>query len=460
MRKSLLYTSTIAMLLSSAVTIKSNAQSWSLAGNAGTNPTTQFLGTTDSKFLKFRTNNAVRLTISSGGRVGIGNTNPLSRLDILGATTDSVSVVSILGKYSGKKQDVIGLLATSTPTDTTGIGVSGSGNFIGVEGSGNNFGVLGNGATGVYGYSNYGTSAGFPTGVWGESAGGTQGNGVFGYAATGTQQNIAIWGIATDTVNNGTSANTDFAGFFQGNIGYWRAFNISDAKFKKNIEPLNGALDKIKKLTTASYTFKRDEYPKLYLPQGQQIGFLADNMESVFPQFVIKNSLPAKINPKTHEVISQAADLKMVDYISMIPVLTAGIQEQQVQIENKDAQINTLNSKLANLESRLAALEATSVVQNNRTGNAINETAASLEQNNPNPFTQSTQIRYALPSDFKSAQIIITAPNGNVMKNYSIKSKGLGQLTVNANELAAGIYTYSLLVDGNIVSTKSLVLTK
>ncbi len=460
MRKSLLYTGAMAILVSSTVTFKSNAQSWSLAGNAGTNPTTQFLGTTDSKFLKFRTNNAVRLTISSGGRVGIGATNPLSRLDILGATTDSVSVVNILAKYIGKKQDVIGLKAASTPTDTTGIGVSGNGNFAGVEGFGNSFGVTGSGATGVYGYSNYGTSAGYPTGVWGESAGGTQGNGVFGYASTGTQQNIAIWGIATDTVNNGTAANTDFAGFFQGNIGYWKAYNISDAKFKKNIQPLSGALDKIKKLTTASYTFKRDEFPKLYLPQGQQIGFLADNMESVFPQFVIKNSLPAKINPKTHEVISQAADLKMVDYISMIPVLTAGIQEQQVQIEKKDAQISELNTKLASLESRLAALEATSSVQNNRTANVINETAASLEQNNPNPFTQSTQIRYTLPTDFKSAQIIITAPNGNVMKNYSIKSKGVGQLIVNANELAAGIYNYSLVIDGSMVSTKSLVLTK
>ncbi len=460
MKKTIFNYGALAILLSATISNNCDAQSWSLTGNAGTNTTTNFIGTTDSKPLKFRTNNSIRMIISSGGKVGIGNSGPLSRLDILGSTSDSISVVNIVGKYAGKKDDVIGLNSQSTPTDTTGIGVRGNGNLSGIDGFGNNFGVSGSGATGVYGLSNFGASAGYPTGVWGESNGGTQGNGIFGFSATGTQQNIAIWGIATDTVNNGTANNTDFAGFFQGNIGYWKAYNISDAKFKSNIQPLNGALDKIKKLATASYVFKRDEYPKLYLPQGQQIGFLADNMESVFPQFVIKNSLPAKINPKTHQVISQAADLKMVDYISMIPVLTAGIQEQQAQIEKKDVLIIELSNKLTALESRLAALEATSAVQNNRTSSSLNETAAKLEQNNPNPFTLSTQIRYALPEEFKSAQIIITSSNGNVLKNYSIKSKGQGQLTVNANELAAGIYTYSLLIDGRMVDTKSLVLTK
>lgn len=40
---------------------------WSLTGNAGTNPSTNFLGTTDNQPLKFRTNNVERTSINSDG---------------------------------------------------------------------------------------------------------------------------------------------------------------------------------------------------------------------------------------------------------------------------------------------------------------------------------------------------------------------------------------------------------
>jgi hypothetical protein len=44
---------------------------WSLKGNRGTNPTTDFLGTTDAVDLIFRTNNIDRLRILSTGEVRI-----------------------------------------------------------------------------------------------------------------------------------------------------------------------------------------------------------------------------------------------------------------------------------------------------------------------------------------------------------------------------------------------------
>lgn len=47
------------------------ASGWALAGNAGTNPATNFIGTTDSQPLNFRTNNNNRLSISNIGKVTI-----------------------------------------------------------------------------------------------------------------------------------------------------------------------------------------------------------------------------------------------------------------------------------------------------------------------------------------------------------------------------------------------------
>jgi len=45
---------------------------WTLNGNAGTNPATNFIGTTDAQSLAFKTNNSERILISSDGNVGIG----------------------------------------------------------------------------------------------------------------------------------------------------------------------------------------------------------------------------------------------------------------------------------------------------------------------------------------------------------------------------------------------------
>jgi hypothetical protein len=48
---------------------------WSLAGNTTTNPTTDFIGTTDAQPLVMKTNNTERIRILSGGNVGINTTN-------------------------------------------------------------------------------------------------------------------------------------------------------------------------------------------------------------------------------------------------------------------------------------------------------------------------------------------------------------------------------------------------
>ncbi|MBS1912256.1 MAG: hypothetical protein JST22_09750, partial [Bacteroidetes bacterium] len=63
-----------------------NGAWWSLTGSAGTNPATNFLGTTDNQPLAFRTNNAERIRIdATNGNVGIGTVTPATRLHVAGA---------------------------------------------------------------------------------------------------------------------------------------------------------------------------------------------------------------------------------------------------------------------------------------------------------------------------------------------------------------------------------------
>ena len=84
---------------------------------------------------------------------------------------------------------------------------------------------------------------------------------------------------------------------------------------------------------------------------------------------------------------------------------------------------------------------------------------ASLEQNFPNPFNQSTTIRYILPETFRSAQIVITAISGRVFRQIPVYVHGTGSVTIEAGALTAGTYYYSLYVDGMIVDTKKMVVT-
>ena len=63
------------------------AQNWLLTGNAGTNSNTDYIGTSDSKPLKIKTNNQVRMYFKSSGDVGIGTQTPTSKLHVNGVIT-------------------------------------------------------------------------------------------------------------------------------------------------------------------------------------------------------------------------------------------------------------------------------------------------------------------------------------------------------------------------------------
>lgn len=55
---------------------------WGINGNTGTDPATDFIGTTDNKALAIRTNNTEQLRITETGEVGIGTSTPLANLEL------------------------------------------------------------------------------------------------------------------------------------------------------------------------------------------------------------------------------------------------------------------------------------------------------------------------------------------------------------------------------------------
>ncbi|MGE3800518.1 MAG: hypothetical protein AB7H80_05815, partial [Candidatus Kapaibacterium sp.] len=80
---------------------------WLLTGNGGTNPATNFLGTTDAQALVVRTNNVERFRVDPVGRVGIAEINPLHRLHVVNTDiSDEVSAIYGLANQVSNNQSV------------------------------------------------------------------------------------------------------------------------------------------------------------------------------------------------------------------------------------------------------------------------------------------------------------------------------------------------------------------
>ncbi len=65
-----------------------------------------------------------------------------------------------------------------------------------------------------------------------------------------------------------------------------------------------------------------------------------------------------------------------------------------------------------------------------------------------------------IPISFSEAKIIILDGQGSILKVFKINYSGKGELIVFSENLSNGVYSYSLLVDGNIIDTKKMVRSK
>ena len=107
----------------------------------------------------------------------------------------------------------------------------------------------------------------------------------------------------------------------------------SDRRLKTNIQPLQNSMDLIMKLNPVHYDKKSSIESTDY--NKTENGFIAQELQKVLPF-----------------VVSEGADsdkILSVDYNSIIPILTKGIQEQQLLIEAQQKQIDEMKLMLEKL---------------------------------------------------------------------------------------------------------------
>lgn len=128
---------------------KPNAASvWNITGNVGTSYTSSFVGTTDSKSLRFRTNNIQRFIMDSLGNIGIGDSpgftaGPNTEKFLIDAgTTTSYNLMGARGSYNNYLQFNISNQSSGSSASTDIVATADNGsetkNFIdmGINSSG------------------------------------------------------------------------------------------------------------------------------------------------------------------------------------------------------------------------------------------------------------------------------------------------------------------------------------
>jgi hypothetical protein len=278
--------------------------------------------------------------------------------------------------------------------------------------------------------------------------------GIFGSIASTADVKSPAFGAAIYGTSS-TDSNR-FAGYFNGNVFVTGTFTVSDKKLKENIENEENVLAKLAQLNAVTYMFKENEH--LNLPSQLQHGFLAQNLEEVFPELVTTINKP--ILDKDNKELGMY-EYKAVNYIGMISILTSSLQEldkkskaeMQALKEETAAVVAQLNDKVEALESKIQALTGETKPDSL---NDVSDLGFSMEQNKPNPFTNQTVINYTLPSNAK-ATISVVDLSGKFIREYSLSSEK-GQLTINSSNIGKGIFVYALISDNEVILTKKMVI--
>lgn len=261
---------------------------------------------------------------------------------------------------------------------------------------GDNYGIWGVGLNAVNGKENRGiigyaitpTATGWNYGATGYTGGSEVANIALGgyadaasssagdnYGVSARASAVSTTGINYGIFSEASNGAVNYAGFFNGDVTITGTFiQPSDRKLKKEIHTIESALDKINALEPVSYLYDAEKSKGLNLPDNLQFGFIAQDLEKVFPNLVSKQVINLATTGKggkenieldangeiTKNQTSNTSvnttndngkqEFKGINYTGLISILTQGIKEQQEEIK-------VLKSKNDALELRMQKLE-------------------------------------------------------------------------------------------------------
>ncbi len=81
-----------------------------------------------------------------------------------------------------------------------------------------------------------------------------------------------------------------------------------------------------------------------------------------------------------------------------------------------------------------------------------------LSQNYPNPFNEATNVEVNIPHSVKVARLNVYDLTGRSLQDIVIEGRGPTSISVSRGGMQAGVYIYTLITDGKIVSHKRMMI--
>jgi len=242
--------------------------------------------------------------------------------------------------------------------------------------------------------------------------------------------------------------------------GEWAT--TSDKRTKKNIDGYTRGLKSVLQLNPV--TFNYNGKAGITDTEKTHVGLIAQELAEIEPGAVQTFTYTEEGSNKTEEFLSLDASSIKYMLVNAVKEQQALIELQQTNLEKQQALAETQQAEIDNLKALVADLAkaGTSAFSTDNEmsvlleGNGI-ETAL-LAQNSPNPFTTQTRIEYFIPADSRHCRMSFRDMNGKEIKQVNIEHEGVGAIQLSAKDLAVGIYSYVLYVNGDIVSSKKMII--
>ncbi len=351
----------------------------------------------------------------------------------LGGASRNAGVLGANGTFQPLDRDnsSFGVFGHNQPTDVrTNVGTAGY-----ISGAGSPFPKIG-GRTGVAGICRptHDTFNAGALGYVGPNDPGTWPNGTFG-----------VYGRSQDT---------SWAGFFDGNVNVNgniflnSVFFASDENLKENIEMLPGAMaaEVIGQLDPVSYTFSEEAQQSLALPEGEQVGLIAQQVQQVLPSLVKQKIQPA-LQDTMGNIVQPELSILTVNYVGMIPYLIA---------DNK-----RLQERLDVMQEQIAACCAAGTDPRSTSKGGSTELLETDLRIIPNPVADQTELRYTVGAEGR-VRLEITDASGRMIQTQDegVRSTGTYSYGWDTTLLAPGTYHCTLYVDDERLVEKAVKLNE
>lgn len=406
-------------------------------------------------------NSNAQLVVDTLGKVGIGTTIPNAKLSVGG----NGNTGTVIYCRSDDRKNGIFVYNTSNNTDCS------HGIYLRTE---NNDGIC-YGERSIATGNNDMSSSQYVIGVSGCAGQASTAIGIYGgkYLLSGNLTNFAgVYGAESGTVPTFSDYSGTYAGYFRGKVRVTNGIyatvlspTASTSASGGNGTPLvedrgRHVTDKLSQVQTLQF-LRYDPQEETSMPKTsladlsvdnmspEELDSLAKAMEDVEPErylSAVQYGLAAdQLKAVYPELVYEDANGNVsINYVEMVPLLVQSINELSAKV----AELEGNSTKKAKAKGETTGIE----------DNVSDVDMVRMDQNKPNPFSESTVITLNIPSEAQTASIFIYDMSGKQVQSLPVTERGETNITVYARDLTAGMYIYTLVVDGKVEVTRRMIV--